>query len=157
MKNLMKKMFVVITTFIYIGSNILFPNLSVFADDLDYYDIIDWRAHYASMAEARLECMAEATFSQFTAGITTNVQHDNFYVLQNIDHIPSNYIHIMVQNHIREYNPQIKPLELGFKYTSDKERLDSEYSNWLDLLQDYKDASPEGSNFGVLGKLKKIR
>ena len=156
MKNLMKKMFVVITTFIYIGSNILFPNLSVFADDLDYYDIIDYRAHYASMAEVRLECMAEATFSQFTAGITTNVQHDNFYVLQNIDHIPSNYIHIMVQNHIREYNPQIKPLELGFKYTSDKESLDSEYSNWLDLLQDYKDASPEGSNFGVLGKLKKF-
>ena len=66
----------VITTFIYIGSNILFPNLSVFADDLDYYDIIDWRAHYESMAEVTLECMAEATFNQFTASITTNVQHD---------------------------------------------------------------------------------
>lgn len=156
MKNLMKKMAVVITTFIYIGSNILFPNLSVFADDLDYYDIIDWRAHYESMAEVTLECMAEATFDQFTAGITSNVQHDNFYVLQNIDHIPSNYIHIMVQNHIRKYNSQIKPLELGFKYTSDKENLDSEYSNWLDLLEGYKDASPEGSKFSVLNDLKEF-
>lgn len=55
MKIMIKKMFVVITTFIYIGSNILFPNLSVFADDLDYYDIIDWRAHYESMAEVTLK------------------------------------------------------------------------------------------------------
>ena len=52
---MIKKMFVVITTFIYIGSNILFPNLSVFADDLDYYDIRDWRAHYESMAEVTLK------------------------------------------------------------------------------------------------------
>lgn len=156
MKNLMKKIFVVVTTFIYIGSNVLFPNLKVFADDWDYYDIIDYRAHYQSLTEATIECMAEATFNQFTASVTTNVQHDNFWVLQNIDHIPNNYIHIMVQNHIRYYNPQIKPLELGFNYTTDKDILDTEYSNWLDLLQDYKDTSPEGSNFGVLGKLKKF-
>lgn len=152
----MKKIFVVVTTFIYIGSNVFFPNLKVFADDWDYYDIIDYRAHYQSLTEATIECMAETTFNQFTASVTTNVQHDNFWVLQNIDHIPSNYIHIMVQNHIRNYNPQIKPLELGFNYTTDKDILDTEYFNWLDILKDYKDTSPEGSNFGVLGKLKKF-
>ena len=82
----MKKILAVVTTFIYIDSNILFPNLKLFADDWDYYEIIDYRAHYQSLTEATIECMAEATFNQFTASVTTNVQHDNFWVLQNIDH-----------------------------------------------------------------------
>lgn len=155
----MKKLFTRLLAFVimltYIGTNILIPNLQVYADDLDSFDLTNLIAHEQSLVEATMECMAEAAFDQAVANATASVQSDNFYVLHNIDHLPYNTIHILVQNHIRYSNPQLKNNELGFTYTTDKDELNNKNDDWKEVLNEYKNQCSEDSNLNsILIKLK---
>ncbi|SFD18885.1 calcium-binding protein [Ruminococcus albus] len=154
MKKKLTKLLALSIVITFISTNILFTNIQAYAGDIDTFDLIDIWAQGQNLVEAEMECMAEATFNQITAGVTTSVQHDNFYVLHNCDHLAYNTIHVLVQNHIRQSNPSLKKTELGFSYTSDKNTLENEYNTWKDLLEEYKNLCSAGSDLGVLGKLK---
>lgn len=157
MKKLFTKLLIFVIMLTYIGTNILIPNLQVYADDLDSFDLTNLIAHEQSLVEATMECMTEAAFDQTVANATASVQSDNFYVLHNIDHLPYNTIHILVQNHIRYSNPQLKNNELGFMYTTDKDELNNKNNDWKKVLNEYKNQCSEDSNLNsILIKLKEF-
>ena len=142
MKNIIKKIISIMLVCGFIISNTLSLNNNVFADYWDFLNAtdlaIDAKAHIQNWVEAEFECIEEAKIDKMIACSGQNVVRDNFYYLHNIDHLPYNIIHILVQNHIRKNNPMLKKKELGIVYTTNKDLLNQKNKEWENELEDHK-------------------
>ena len=77
---------------------------------------------FADMSEDLLAAALNEASSNFECGVeaftnsSNSRNENNFYVLNTIDGLPYNTIHIKVQNDIRKKNPKLKGNELYVKF-----------------------------------------
>ena len=137
MKKFISKFFAIISVLTFCYTNILFSHCKAFAADLDFFDIVGRYSNNQNLVEATLECMAEPVFNDYATNNNTYVYHDDFGKLHFVDHLPYCIIHVLVQNHIRQNNPNIQKRELKITYTTDKKELSETFDSWKELQKSY--------------------
>ena len=106
MYNFTKRLLSFLLFIVLLCYNLLNSTINVFA-------IVDYssQATEIGLEEAKYECAEEAMLN-LTQESDIDISKDNFYKLHNRDGLPYNYIHILVQHHIRCYNSILKDNEL---------------------------------------------